>query len=305
MSGRFIVGTAVALVGVCTSDRKTAGQTWSRSRRSATAAPSKEVISMLQITVNNNQRVQVGGMAMKIRIAIIVSCGVCFALLGCAGEQRRFSGFLRDYSVLKPHPATPGALVYWNPNIDSTEYKAVLVEPVDIHFRNRYEQNRAKPEEVAAFRRFVNDELTAAISKHATIVAAPGPNVLRYRLQVSNLQLTRSLDEPHAPFSPQYFVLGTASIEADVRDSISGELVAAYVGPRGSAKQQSTFLLSNAPDRWEAAKTVVRNRVMTIGELYSHRVINQGDRHVAYNFESQSANTHLPARRKIGRTVGG
>ena len=71
------------------------------------------------------------GRTMKDRMVCIGSCVVCLALFGCASEQRRFTGFLRDYSILEPHPTIPGALVYWNRDINPQKYTAVLVEPVD------------------------------------------------------------------------------------------------------------------------------------------------------------------------------
>jgi len=200
---------------------------------------------------------------MKNRMVCIVSCSGCFALLGCAGEQRRFTGFLRDYSSLEPHPAIQGALVYWNRDINPKKYTAVLVEPVEVHVMNRNEANRVKPEDAAAFCRFVTDELTTAISKHATIATEPGPNVLRCRLQVANLRFTRPIGEPLYPWLPPDYALGSANIETDARDSISGELVVAYVGPPGSVEIYTPPLLASSPNRWEAAKTVIRNRIVT------------------------------------------
>ena len=211
----------------------------------------------------------------------LVSFGACFALFGCASEQRRFTGFLRDYSLLQPHPTIQGALVYRNPDIDPKEYKAVLVESVEVHFMDPIEENRAKREEVAAFRRFVNDEFTATIRRHAAIVTEPGPNVLRYRLQVSNLRLTQLISEPYPVWSTRDYALGTAYIETAAHDSVSGELVLAYVSPRGSVERVTTFMLTSAPDHWEAARTVVRNHIVTIGYLYSPQVVDRGDCNVA------------------------
>jgi len=200
---------------------------------------------------------------MKTRIVCIASCGVCVAVLGCASEQRRFTGFLRDYSALKPHPTIQGALVHWNQNIDPKKYKAVLLEPVDVPFMTPSEESRAKPEDVAALRRFITDELATAISKHAAIATKPGPNVLRCRLQVANLPSTQTIDEPPHPWPPREFVTGTADIETEARDSISGELVVAYVSPRGSVQVDWAPLWAGPRDRWEAAKEVLRKRIVS------------------------------------------
>lgn len=214
---------------------------------------------------------------MKHEIACTVVIGVCVALLGCAGEERRMTGFLSDYSILKPHPTVDGGLVYWNRVTDPEHLRAVLVEPVEVHFANRNDERRAKPEEVAAFRTFVRDELTAALGKHLAITTEPGPNVLCCRLQVANLRLTRSIDQAQPPWSPREFALGTASIETDARDSISGEVVAAYVSPRGSAERVRTFFLASPPDRWEAAKTAVRSHIFTWTDHAFPRVVTDSE----------------------------
>jgi hypothetical protein len=218
---------------------------------------------------------------MNNRMIYLLSFGACFALFGCASEQPRVTGFLSDYSILKPHPTIQGALVYRNPDIDFQEYTAILVEPVELHFMDQNEKNRAKPEELAAFRRFVHGELTAAISKHSAIVTEPGPNVLRYRLQVSNLRLTQLISDPYPVWSTRDYALGTAYIETAAHDSVSGELVLAYVSPRGSVERVTTFMLAKAPDHWEAAKIVVRNHIVTISYLDSPQVVERGDCNVA------------------------
>lgn len=160
----------------------------------------------------------------------------------------------------------------------------MLIDPVEVRCINGNGDNRAAPEDIAAFRGFVNDEVTAAIGKHTAIVTEPGPHVLRCRLQV-NLRLTGSVDTPPPPWPPREYALGTANIEADAHDPISGELVAAYVSPRDGVEWYTTFFLTSPPDPWEAARTVARNRIATIGDLYSDRAINRGSFDVANHSE--------------------
>lgn len=209
---------------------------------------------------------------MKNAIPCTLAIAVCVALLGCAGEERRFTGFLGDYSILKPHPAVDGGLVYWNRVADPEHLRAVLVEPVEIQFADPSEEQRTKPEEVASFRTSVNDDLIAALSKHLVIATEPGPDVLRCRLQVANLRLTRSLDEPPHPWPSRDYSLGTANIEADARDLMSGELATAFVGPRGSVQWRRIFFLESSPDRWEEAKTAVRSQIIAWADQTLQRV---------------------------------
>lgn len=106
----------------------------------------------------------------------VVACGACFALLGCASEQRRLAGFLPDGFVLEPHPIIEGRLIHWNRGIDLEHLRPVPVETVEVHFVDRNEVNLAKPDDVAVFRAFSTEELIAAIGKHATIATEPEPD---------------------------------------------------------------------------------------------------------------------------------
>lgn len=188
--------------------------------------------------------------------------GVGFGVSRCVTEHQRFTGFLHDYSILKPHPSIPGGLVYWNPKIDPRRYKSVIVEPVDIDFKNRNGGSPSRSNEVTALRRFVTDELTKAVSKHAGIVADPGEHVLRLRLQVANLQYSRPIGEPAYGWLPRDYVLGSANIETAAYDSTSNELVVAYVSPRDSVQICTPSLLEGAPNRWATARNIIRSRIV-------------------------------------------
>ena len=193
----------------------------------------------------------------------IAVSGMSLALIGCASEQRRFTGFLSDYANLKPHATIQDALVYWNAEIDLSKYTAMLFDPVEIHFSRARDEGRAKPENLAVFRSFIAREMTKALSKHWAIATEPGPNVFRVRLQVANVLLSRPISHQDDRLSLKHleYVLGTANIESDAHDSMTEELIVAYVGPRITPERYTLPLLHPAPDRWEAAKAAIRARI--------------------------------------------
>jgi len=56
-------------------------------------------------------------------------------LVGCTGRpQGAYSGFLRDYSQLKPHPKIEGAMLYENPSRSLKQYSKFVIDPVIVHF---------------------------------------------------------------------------------------------------------------------------------------------------------------------------
>ncbi len=197
---------------------------------------------------------------MRNTILYVCLCGISLPLVGCAAEQRRFTGFLQEYAMLEPHPTIEDGLLYWNPNMDPTKYTAVLLEPVEVHFMRPRDERRADPQRIEAFRKWCTDELSTAIGRHLEITTEPGPNVLRCRFQVANLLFTRPVGPP--PKFPPYqqdYVEGAANIETEGLDSVSGELVVAYVGPRSHAELSES---NKHLDRWEAAKAGLHSRIV-------------------------------------------
>ena len=173
--------------------------------------------------------------------------------LGCAAANRpAFTGFLNDYSDLKPYAPRPGAFEYWAPDVERTEYTSFLLDAIEVHFAPDNDAVAPAAGRVTAFIRFVEDELKTAISRHRPIAHQPAADVARLRLQISNTRLLKQL--PPAPsytHLPRYR-LGSANIEAELVDSVSGETIVAWVGPRRSAGEAESF---SRPDDWTAVKS--------------------------------------------------
>ncbi len=173
--------------------------------------------------------------------------------LGCATSRRpQFTGFLGDYTQFKPYAPLPGAFEYWTPDAGQTKYLSILLDPIEVHFAPEKDTNPPNAEGVTAFKRFVEDELKAAISRHHPIANQPASNVARLRLQISNIRLLKQLPPtPSYTHLPRYR-LGSANIEAELADSVSGKTIVAWVGPRRSAGEAESV---TRPEDWAAVKS--------------------------------------------------
>jgi hypothetical protein len=173
--------------------------------------------------------------------------------LGCATAPRpAFTGFLGDYTEFKPYAALPGAFEYWAPNAGQRKYTSILLDPIEVHFAPEKDSDPPDAERVTAFKRFVENELNSAIARHYPIASQPGSDVARLRLQISNIRLLKQL-----PSTPSYthlrrYRLGSANIEAELADSVSGKTIVAWVGPRRSAGEAESF---SRPKDWAAVKS--------------------------------------------------
>lgn len=67
---------------------------------------------------------------------IISTAAALILLAGCASTKTQYSGFLEDYSTLKPSPYLAKALLYTAPGTDISNYDNVMVEPVLIFANN-------------------------------------------------------------------------------------------------------------------------------------------------------------------------
>jgi hypothetical protein len=155
------------------------------------------------------------------------------------------SGFLDDYSLLRPGRQGEVALVYRNPDARWTSYDKVLLEPVTL-WRSGRKSLDAVPEE--SLLRLI-DGLEGAVRRRLgqgfTVVDQPGPGVMRIRLAITEARASdpildvmrgRGRDGVGAgtgPLDPETRrFIEAAHIEGEIRDAATNQLLAAGVDRR-------------------------------------------------------------------------
>ncbi len=92
---------------------------------------------------------------------MFVLCGLFNA---CSGApELGQSGFLRDYSQLKPDPAFDGALRYEHPSKKLGQYRKFIIDPVMIHFAPHAEGAAIDPTELKQLADYFRDVRSAAL----------------------------------------------------------------------------------------------------------------------------------------------
>ena len=67
--------------------------------------------------------------------AVVLVAGLVAA---CPATERvKYSGFLKNYSQLKPDPKFDGALRWQDPKVNLASYNKFIVDPVLIHFATK------------------------------------------------------------------------------------------------------------------------------------------------------------------------
>ena len=153
-------------------------------------------------------------------------------LTGCQAQKAAYSGFLGDYSKLRPSSDVEDALYYQNPAKSLKDYDKFMIDPVLVHFAPNAKGTALDPAKLKKLTDYAYDELTKALSERYTVVNTKGPGVLRLRSALTDIKKTK----PAMNISPVTKLsglgLGGASMEAEALESQTGERVFAVVDTR-------------------------------------------------------------------------
>jgi Protein of unknown function (DUF3313) len=198
---------------------------------------------------------------MNMRTAVIVLS--VLALIGCVTRQARHvgeSGFLGDYSLLKPGPEGGAKLVYKNPNADMKSYKKIVLDPVAIWTANDSQMNDLSKQD----RQMVADRLFsllyARLSKDYTMVTSPEPGTMRIAAALTSAEASSPVLDTISTIVPiglglstikaiatgKPAFVGEATAELKVTDATTNEILFEAVDSRVGTKNPSGVW-----DKWE------------------------------------------------------
>jgi hypothetical protein len=159
----------------------------------------------------------------------VLGIALAAALAGC-GLQVQRSGFLGDYSQLKPSPRSEGTLVYENPARPLKGYSSFIVDPVVVHFAPDAKGSGVDPDTLNDLATHFRQELLKALADGGyTIAKAPGPGVLQVKAAITQIDRTVPVANVHPAMKMSGLGLGGASMEAEGLDSQSRERVFAVM----------------------------------------------------------------------------
>lgn len=186
------------------------------------------------------------------------------------------SGFLADYSRLEPVTSPTGTdRVYTAPDAAKrmADYTRVLIDWPEIHFSASSEYRGMKPQDIQALAKIMRDTLTARIEAggHYAVTAKPAANVLYIRTALTELYLKKK-KRPGLAYTRVGHVAKVGSdalketldkvdiiemtLEAEIADSQSGEVLAALVVERGARKRKAESQKEERMDMDEFRATI-------------------------------------------------
>lgn len=202
------------------------------------------------------------------RTALIVLS--VLAVIGCGVTRQardvKQSGFLGDYSILKPGPEGGAKLVYQNPNANMKSYTKILLDPVTIWTANDSQMNDLdkKDRQMVADRLF--SLLHARLSKDYKMVIAPEPGTLRISAAITSAESSYPVLDTVSTIVPiglgistlkaiatgRPAFVGEASVEAKFTDATTNEILFEAVDSRVGTKNPTGVW-----DKWEDVDTAL------------------------------------------------
>jgi hypothetical protein len=184
--------------------------------------------------------------------SIVLAVGCVVIAVGCASTRQTRSvepqGFLRDYSQLREGQGDEEQLIYIDEGANWKGYDSVLIDSVTIWYTKKTADLSAEDSQALTdlFYQALHDQL----SQDYRIVDRPGPGTLRLRAAITQAKGANVVGNTVTTIVPQARVLttvsgsatdtqvlvGTATIEGEITDSMSGRRLAAVVDERAGTK---------------------------------------------------------------------
>jgi hypothetical protein len=164
-----------------------------------------------------------------------------------AGEQpiafrkmpagKEFSGFLKDYSNLKPNPNLDGnALTFASADQQKNlhRYIAMIVDPVQVYLASDADESKLPDKARGVGARYFHKALVEAVSSAFPIADQPGPLVLRLRSAIIGVDVGGEIPAADRSSDPEDALdrgvnIGKVGVEMELIDSETGEQIAAMV----------------------------------------------------------------------------
>ncbi len=147
---------------------------------------------------------------------------------GCAAPAAK-TGFLKDYSKLEPHPDIDGRHRYINPNMNAGDYSKFMVDPVAVNLSETGKERGVDQEKLDELAKFFHQQIVHNLEQGYRVVSSPGKGVARVRVAITDVEKTNPLLNIHPGMKMTGAGLGSAGMEAEIVDSVTGQTIAAAI----------------------------------------------------------------------------
>ncbi|MBM4082467.1 MAG: DUF3313 domain-containing protein [Planctomycetes bacterium] len=166
---------------------------------------------------------------------VLLAAVIPLQMLGCSTKPPRYSGFLGDYSNLKPDPQESSILYWEKPNVDWKRYTRLMIDPAAVYWHPEAKGTDIDPAELKALADYFRTTVVDAVKDRYPVVEQPGPDVLRIRAAITDvIPAGRAVNVAvsAAVLFPMAVDVGGASMEVMFLDSVTNDRLATAVDSR-------------------------------------------------------------------------
>lgn len=183
-------------------------------------------------------------------------------LVSCGGSKVKFSGYLHDYSKLKPYE---NGFRWISPDTDFSKYTKIILEPVTFFVGGSLSAQDVKnnPDNINKITDYFHTAIVREFSKDYEIVDKAGPDVMRFKVAITAVQV-QAKDLEAYQYIPVMLVATGAAEVAGLRDkvaiiSMEGEVLDSLTGKRIGAVVKSSSKETTIKDKNSLKAQDVKN----------------------------------------------
>jgi hypothetical protein len=188
-------------------------------------------------------------------MAVMVLSGAAILFSGCSTPlQTRHvetSEFLGDYSKLKPGEKGEAHLLYISPDADFSKYTKIQIDPIRVFGKATRTGLLDLPDhDLKGLLDYLDATVREQVGKDYQLVDKSGPDVMKLRIAVTEgkganviantissiIPIGLAIDFVKWGFTGKHMAVGEASLEMELQDSVSNEMLAAAVDGRAGRK---------------------------------------------------------------------
>ena len=198
---------------------------------------------------------------MNWKLLALPLCLATLTLAGCASkyvEPEKYSGFLKDYSVLKEEKSPSGAPVMrWiDPSVDVSRFSSVYVEPSQLYPQPQPTE-KIPQSTLTGITSYYDQALKTQFAKALPLASAPAPGVLVVRPAITAVSASTQGLQPYEVI-PIALVAAGISTAAGIRDQDTSVATEAAFLDGGSGKVVAEVVRKGAGTELENSSQVMQ-----------------------------------------------
>ncbi|HWT97374.1 MAG TPA: DUF3313 domain-containing protein, partial [Terriglobales bacterium] len=217
------------------------------------------------------------------------SAGMLLTMTACSNDMTR--GNVPPSVKMEESPRYARTMRYVRTDVDYRKYSSFIIDPADVYTGADAEFGSASQQDKLDMADYTYAEFRDIIGAKYPLVTAPAPNVARIHMTVVGMEATQPLLSTVTHLAPAGLALntlkgvsggkgsfmGSVTLEIDVFDSVSNELIASVV----TNQQANALDITSVPTKYGAARTGVQEGaeklLKSIDEIQAGKGIPQAD----------------------------